>query len=405
MSTAIDTQYQRPRQPEGTCREVRCEQDQMRIRVGSYWIICRATEPGKRIAMTGNFWGDVICPSYADLCGSPDNQGPVGIPCMFPGVLRHGRCTCGPGYLNEDCIVRDTAANRPDYPFGLRYRQQELVLEMEMPPGQTPGVEAWPLSPALANSKPWDFTPQYSVYPQLPKGLFISKSGIVEGTPMEGHLRAAFTVRATGGKGASTTTLWITVLCRLGDSDCNREHPITTTAPPVPWGDGQAAEDKVASETSDPEYALNNLLAAMSRDDVRIILSVVAAILLACSSYVLCGSCCRKLCCRRSEPPMLPHGAGSTSQACVRGIPLQTQQGPVSRGPPPQLGMGGVSTPVATVVGQPLPAAARPATDRNAAMSRLLDMGYDFASAQRALEQSGWDVNRAVTRLCATAPA
>jgi len=101
--------YMIPSSPRAVCYAVSCEETQLRIRVGSEWSVCQASEAGSRKSVNG--WrGQIICPSYREMCGDQDDRGPSAtVPCAFPGVLRRNRCVCAPGYVGLDCTTKDTS--------------------------------------------------------------------------------------------------------------------------------------------------------------------------------------------------------------------------------------------------------------------------------------------------------
>eukprot|EP00927_Polykrikos_kofoidii_P054229 TRINITY_DN48684_c0_g1_i1.p1 TRINITY_DN48684_c0_g1~~TRINITY_DN48684_c0_g1_i1.p1 ORF type:complete len:1468 (-),score=220.05 TRINITY_DN48684_c0_g1_i1:16-3876(-) len=217
LASVVSKEYV-PTELAGSCREVSCEPGGwIRIRIGSEWVACYDNEEGKRkTARINGFVGDVVCPSRSAVCGLSGR--PLGS-CMFPGVLRHGRCVCPPGTVDEDCSKEDTVKNRQRFPFGLRYFQSELILEERTPLSQSAHVMSWPLKPSLVSGP----TPErFVVEPPLPAGLlFNSADGSLTGVPTVATLRSPYTIRAVvANGGAVTTTLFITVKCNSGNPKC-----------------------------------------------------------------------------------------------------------------------------------------------------------------------------------------
>ncbi|CAE7041359.1 unnamed protein product [Symbiodinium natans] len=151
LSTATKSGFVPPEEPQGTCRDVFCLEDAVRIRISdNNFVLCGKEETGVRKSVFGQFAGYILCPRYATICGQTGAEGPrEGAECHFPGTHRHGRCVCAPGTMGADCSVLDKAANRQDFPYGLRYPQQELELKVGLELSRTEGLLAWPLAPAL----------------------------------------------------------------------------------------------------------------------------------------------------------------------------------------------------------------------------------------------------------------
>ncbi|CAJ1345978.1 unnamed protein product [Effrenium voratum] len=149
LSTATQQGYIQPPEPLGTCRNVYCEEGGLRIQISAEnFVYCTPAEVGQRKDVYGQFAGYVLCPSVELLCPG----GPSSKPCAFPGTMRHGRCVCAPGFMGADCSVRDLAVNREDYPYGLRYPQQEFVLKAGVPLALTENLAAWPVGPQLLDA-------------------------------------------------------------------------------------------------------------------------------------------------------------------------------------------------------------------------------------------------------------
>ncbi|CAE8698733.1 unnamed protein product [Polarella glacialis] len=211
LSTLVTTRYQTPAQASGSCRDIMCDGTGLHVRVGdTTWVPCSVAESGALKSVTG--WrGQITCPDFSLACGSQGDEGPrAGVQCYIPSVLRHGRCVCAPGSIGEDCGVDDAEQNRPHYPHGLRYPLEELVLVAGTPVSQAPSVTIWPLRPDTSLGGPSQL--QFTVLPPLPRGMKLQMTdGTISGTPTVGATRAPYTVRAAGGRGASTTTVFITV--------------------------------------------------------------------------------------------------------------------------------------------------------------------------------------------------
>lgn len=231
--------------PEGGCRDVRCDVSSVQVRVGSEWVTCQDDEEGETKTASG-WMGHIVCPSFATICGSASDAGPNAVvPCQFPGVLRYGRCVCSAGYVGEDCRIEDREAVRAQVPFGLRYPQEELVLKVGQPLIEAELLKAWPFGPSLAGG-PLGLS--HSISPPLPPGLSVGPTdGFLDGTPTAAAERAAYTLRAAGGAGAATATVFVTVLCSDDEPGCT-VHPVatatyTTTTPEVCVGDWVPAGD------------------------------------------------------------------------------------------------------------------------------------------------------------------
>lgn len=226
QSTAVNPQsrYSSPPRPLGTCFRVECEPAWLRIFVGGVMVLCSATDEGTHklvTSATGNWHGYLVCPPFAEICGGEDGEALRfgGSSCQFPGVLRHGRCFCAPGSLNDDCSVKDLAANRDSYPYGLRYMQDEISLSAFTSVSRSEDLRSWPLRPQVV-SGPWPL--QYTVSPMLPDGLvLIINDGTLTGTPLVQSARTAYTIRAAGGAGTATATLVISVTCPSGTMNCS----------------------------------------------------------------------------------------------------------------------------------------------------------------------------------------
>ncbi|OLP87691.1 Leishmanolysin-like peptidase [Symbiodinium microadriaticum] len=227
LSTATQSGFVPPDEPQGTCRDVFCLEDALRIRISeNNFVLCGKEETGVRKRVSGQFAGFIQCPGYAAICGESGRQGPQeGAECHFPGTHRHGRCVCAPGSMGEDCSVPDTAANRQDFPFGLHYPQQEFELKVGLELSRTEGLRAWPMRPTL-QSRPRLL--QFKVDPALPAGLSLNGDGELRGTPAASSDRKSFVITAYGWSGASTTVLFITVLCDSG-ADCPTSAPESVT--------------------------------------------------------------------------------------------------------------------------------------------------------------------------------
>ncbi|CAK0889411.1 unnamed protein product, partial [Prorocentrum cordatum] len=228
----------------GSCRDVRCGASLVQVRVGSEWVACQDGEEGTTKTVSG--WsGHIVCPSFATVCGSASDAGPGAVPCQFPGVLRYGRCVCSAGYIGEDCRLEDREAARAQVPFGLRYPQEELVLKAGQPLIEAERLEAWPFGPSLAGGP---LGLRYTVSPPLPPGLAVGAvDGFLDGTPAAAAERAAYTLRAAGGAGAATATVFVTVLCADDEPGCTvhaaATATYTTTTPEVCVGDWVPARD------------------------------------------------------------------------------------------------------------------------------------------------------------------
>jgi len=224
LSDIPPTGYQIPSSPKAVCYAVACEETQLRIRVGSEWSVCQASEAGTRKSVNG--WrGQIVCPSHRDMCGDMDDGGPsAAIPCSFPGVLRHNRCVCAPGFLGLDCTTQDSGPERSSIPLGLRYPQPGLELSVGVSLAQS-AISAWPFRPTLLHTP---VQVSFSVTPPLPSGLHLSSSdGTLSGTPTLQVPRTAYTVFARGDQGGTSYTVFISVVC----TNCGPGAPHVTPAP------------------------------------------------------------------------------------------------------------------------------------------------------------------------------
>eukprot|EP00928_Gymnodinium_smaydae_P034457 TRINITY_DN24409_c0_g1_i4.p1 TRINITY_DN24409_c0_g1~~TRINITY_DN24409_c0_g1_i4.p1 ORF type:complete len:1241 (+),score=177.76 TRINITY_DN24409_c0_g1_i4:137-3859(+) len=228
MDTVISQAYMPLRRPQGSCRQMRCTEDAVHIRIGpTYWLTCKNSDAGQRKVVSGGGWnGEVICPAPEEVCRGTGSSSAA---CMFPGLLKHGRCVCAPGAIQEDCSAQDVAATRASYPFGLRYPQSEFVLDAGVPLAQSASIRAWPLRASLLSGPT---AVHFSVSPALPEGLRLrATDGALEGTPAVPSPRSAFTVRASSATGAATATLFVTVLASAEGERTGTPLPVPTRAP------------------------------------------------------------------------------------------------------------------------------------------------------------------------------
>lgn len=226
LSTVTEQGYQQPPKALGTCRNVFCEEGGLKIQIGSGedFVECAPSDVGKRKDVSGLFGGYVLCPEYSTLCGATGAHGPRrGQECLFPGVMRHGRCVCPPGSLGADCSVSDTKENRQNYPFGLRYPQQEFLLKVGVPLSQSPGLVAWPVRPSLLDGPN---LMSFRVSPELPYGLELL-DGVLSGEPLASSPRQAYVIEAFSWTGSTTAVIFITVACE--GAGCAATPPPTTS--------------------------------------------------------------------------------------------------------------------------------------------------------------------------------
>jgi len=233
LSTVTEKGYVQPQAALGTCRNVYCEADGLKIQIGGgdNFVECSRSDVGKRKDVIGLFAGYVICPEYTQLCGATGDHGPRrGSPgCLFPGVMRHGRCVCPPGSLGADCSVNDVQQKRQDYPFGLQYPQEEFLLKVGVSLSQSPGLVAWPVRPSLLDGPS---LVSFRVSPELPYGLELS-DGVLSGTPLASAARRPYVIEAYGWSGSTTTVVFITVTCEGAGCAATPPQQVTSTVPAV----------------------------------------------------------------------------------------------------------------------------------------------------------------------------
>lgn len=321
--------------------------------------------------------------------------------------------------MNEDCTVEDTLANRKQYPYGLQYTSDELVLQAEVALPQD-----WPTKPSIPGNLAGL---KFSVYPPLPPGLLLSPSdGVIRGTATTPSLRRAHTIRAAAAQGSATTTLFVTALCPPSNSSCIPLTPLSTTTPttattsPVPLpvtsvdqpdpteaggsqtshgsdsGSGNGTEKSASREESGDlgsqqvEESTETWLFQQSWFQISVAVCVVL-LLLAVLNALVCA--CRR---KRAEDFMagtlhVAHPqAQSHHRGTVRGIIVPDAQS--HHAPRSARSTQGVSpTPRPEGV---MPATPRPRQDQ--CIAQMLDMGYELDVALAALERNAWDVERAV---------
>lgn len=243
----------------GTCHDVRCDADSIRVRIGTgystMWIKCSADESGIGKPVSGAWNGVITCPDHAIICGSRGDEGPTAnLQCEFPGVGRIGRCVCPPGSLGHDCGVLDVKYNRGVSPFGLHYIHQELTLEVGVSLYMVtqygyPGQLVSSIRPTIMDG-PSDLV--YSVKPDLPHGLAIrSQDGQLTGRPLVAANRATYIVSATAKTGRATAaSLFITVLNSSNRPSAESPAWTTTAVTSVPDGTATAVPSVLPNSTS-----------------------------------------------------------------------------------------------------------------------------------------------------------
>ncbi|CAK9018751.1 Leishmanolysin-like peptidase [Durusdinium trenchii] len=228
LSTATQEGYTQPQRALGSCRNVYCEDGGVKIQIGGpeNLVHCAAAESGQPKQVYGQFRGYVLCPDYVQLCGAEGVHGPKRdqSDCLFPGVLRHGRCVCPPGSLGTDCRVRDVKAVRQDYPFGFRYPQLVFNLKVGVPVSQSELV-SWPVRPTQLDGPS---LVSYRVAPDLPYGLLL-RDGVLEGTPLVPSARQTYVIECFGWTGGASTVIFISVACE--GASCDATTPIRPTTP------------------------------------------------------------------------------------------------------------------------------------------------------------------------------
>lgn len=234
MSTVVSYRYEPPRTLQGSCRHVQCQQDSLLVKVTpNHWVTCTASDEGRRKAAPDRWNGGILCPSFKEICGSSGNVGPEAgsAPCTFPGGRMNGRCNCPAGAMHEDCSVLDIKSNRAIYPFGLRYAQEELVLEHGTPLSMSADIWSWPFRPRLS-SGPAQL--HFFVLPSLPAGLTLTTAdGAITGTPKGSSVRAPYTVHACGRWGGATTVIFLTVKCGAESQHCAPSDTSSTGSTPT----------------------------------------------------------------------------------------------------------------------------------------------------------------------------
>lgn len=518
MSDAIEDKWVAMDETMGSCRIIRCREKELQIRVGTTWVTCGNGEAGLKKQVGSGWNGGVICPSHAEVCGE-DYTGTAhdDALCLFPGVLRNGRCVCGPGALGEDCSIEDLESKRQAHPFGLQYAQQEVALTVGVPLAMSRGLKIWPFRPKII-SGPGILA--FSVSPPLPAGVNLSADGgILSGTPALAVARGPYTIRANGGHSASTTTLFISVACPAERPDCSSTSPLWPSAFPdeaqgagtpshnfttiadkttptvrvvltVAFEDLQAGpglanfmeESEIAmSAAAQAQLAVAHVIARASggtridlylrEDDVEEVRNTTAPqsvfdaavrrlvaklqseesalrestfgrtylqnvvvfgqtheeglmqlypqfedydkrfwqrlwdeywpfvlIVIALVWCCCCWSCCSKTKSTPEEEPLqvrLPVHSQSLRESAGTGAGELSPVPPDMSLVPPDIVQAviiGVPAASATVAGE---------REKGEAVSRMLDMGFEFEAAVQALRASGWDVNRAVTQLSA----
>jgi len=313
--------------------------------------------------------------------------------------------------------------NRGKYPHGLLYASHELVLEVgdALP-------EVWQIEPKVSGiSIGLDF----SITPQLPSGLSIHpSSGVISGSPTMPVDQVAYIVRAGAGSGAATVTIFITVSCPSGGTDCGQQSatlapalpitaspalPITassialstsspqevsttpsnpeTTAPPstdtvqdVLNTSGQGAEQLLGAEQAE----VSSSTSLLEQKWFRMSLVGLALVICLCSSLALLCICRRK--CGAAEH-RLPYAVDSPPRN-----PVATAVAPGQPTAQPSSRMHS-SHPHAHRVANPRMQSTGRAASRDDRVSQMLEMGFEFEVAVAALERHAWDVNRAATAL------
>lgn len=431
LSTAWSPNYfGAPSDARGSCRETKCLETGVAIRVADHWVQCEIADEGKQVAAGSGWSGHVVCPSYSVVCGAHRPRADSQSVCHPPSWWLHGRCVCAPGFLNEDCTVEDTMENRGKYPHGLLYASHELVLEVgdALP-------EVWQIEPKVSGiSTGLDF----SITPQLPSGLSIHpSSGVISGSPMMPVDKVAYIVRAGAGSGAATVTIFITVSCPSGGgSDCGQQSatsapalpitaspalPITassivlstsspqeastspsnpeTTAPPstdtvqdvvntsgtgatgTATGAGQGAEQLLGAEQAEVSSStslLEQKWFRMSLVGLALVICLCSSLALLCICRRKCGAAEHRLPYAVDSPPRNPVAPGTSGQTSSR---MHS------------------SHPHANRVANPRMQSTGRAASRDDRVSQMLEMGFEFEVAVAALERHAWDVNRAATAL------
>jgi len=430
----------------GTCYQTRCQKSSLEIRVGNQWIFCGAESEGKQVAVGSGWRGYVVCPAYQSFCKDRVGEDGAEISCKFPSSPRHGRCVCAPGYLNEDCAVEDTKANRAKFPYALQYRNNEIVFEV----GVSAQLETRPTIEGNLDGL------HYSVHPALPSGLSISSSdGVLVGSVVEPIQRAPYTVRAKSGQGAATATVFITAVCPSGRSNCGERSQesstrTTTTEPP---------KTTVTTTTTVTSRSSTNMPTTTEQPKTTVTTTISTG-----RPTVKPTTTTRT---RTTEPPRTavttmrstgrptaepttttearvssgPKFGGSTSSRLPIS-PTSTSAGPSTNFSPSnaQIQEESSELPLPVIIGAATAAlliifaasllyycrCKRAATNASARqiqrqrassrnppvdqsrmsnslpeekwqkLQRLLEFGFDFDSGRTALEQNGWDVNRAV---------
>jgi len=417
-STVFSPKYSRSAlaQSEGSCRQTKCEETGVQIRVGDHWIFCGVSDEGTAIPARNGWYGTITCPSYETLCGGRGYA--LESTCPFPSSWRNGRCVCAPGYMNEDCTVEDTFANRKKYPYGLQYATDDLVLRADVPFPQDQSTKP-SISGNIAGLS-------FSVSPPLPAGLVLSPSdGVIRGMATAPSYRTAHTIRAAAAQGAATATLFVTALCPSSNSSCVPPTPIrlTSTTSPVPLPvtpvdqpdpvtpvdqkdpteaegsppsqgnvtqENASREEPIDLETTQVEEGTETWL--FKQTWFQISVAVCAVLLLLVVLHALMCACRRK----RAEEFMagtlhVAHPqARSHHRGTVTGVLVPEAQ---SRHTPrsAQSAQGASTTPRP---GGVMPEASRPRQDQ--CIAQMLDMGYELDVALSALENNSWDVERAV---------
>lgn len=398
LSTAVSPRYRPLDKAEGTCRQVQCQEAGVQIRVADNWVFCGIADEGKQVVVANGWSGHVVCPSYALVCaGYRSETSAEHSRCVFPSTFQHGRCVCAPGYLNEDCAVAHTQINRIIYPHGLQYVSDELILEVGAPLSQI-----WKHKPSiLGNTSGLRF----SVKPPLPSGLSLSSlDGVLGGVPLAQQGRKAHTIRAASTRGASTTTLFITIVCPAGKLDCamipegqvsstrlsstdasssTMDYTSTTTFVRLPVAQMTSARPPL-STTSEDITSESTVVSKILEQPWFFILGGIAVffILIACAFALACA------CFRRCAKPWLLNTNGDDH---LRGGHTSQAQGHFQHTSP---GASNVPPAVAAHAHQ-----RQPRSTQDDAVAQMLEMGYDFEVCLAALEHSSWDVNRAVAAL------
>ncbi|KAF3556911.1 hypothetical protein F2Q69_00012693, partial [Brassica cretica] len=110
-SSLVRTGFVRGSMPQGNgCYQHRCKNNLLEVAVEGEWKFC--PQAGGPIQFPG-FNGELICPAYHELCGSPivSVLGQCPNSCNFNGDCVDGKCRCLLGYHGHDCKIRSCPNN------------------------------------------------------------------------------------------------------------------------------------------------------------------------------------------------------------------------------------------------------------------------------------------------------